>query len=515
MQRLCLDWFIQDDDDDSPMLEDILSLPEFQWVPTPKMEFNPVEYFLTVAKMVPRGKAMLQLLWDYCLRRAKSNQNLVFLSPIAACLPTLLDSNLPPSKTAQLALLEIHSMSPIAARLPTFLDLPPSMMATLALREMTFFPVLVRSVIMERHALIHPPEFRFAFWNPNPRPLYECKEPIFQLESSGKRAPVIDSRNNAFQEEIFAATFNMIWTDKSGPDSLKATSDPAGVSPSIFYWIQMSPFVALYKLNPWLHRHVKCHKFPLNTLDNPAISALILYKWSTLGFYVWLVRFALQCLFYILVIVTVFVQVYIPDHGSLMILYGIIMALSSSFLVLEGGNYDPIGDEFAGQNWAFHTVMIIYLFFTVIVMLNVLIALINSGYDEGDTTWQLFWLKNRLWYIESAENMPHYIPGLRDKYDIFPQEIYYSLPKTKVQGYKKLWGKADNSPAGAEADDERDRTNKNDSADAKDGRSFPSKKDQNEVLLTQILVKLAFMEKKMDQSVKIKKNGPSYTLNRK
>ncbi|KAH7030384.1 hypothetical protein BKA57DRAFT_478508 [Linnemannia elongata] len=109
-----------------------------------------------------------------------------------------------------------------------------------------------------------------------------------------------------------------------------------------------------------------------------------------------------------------------------------------------GGKYDPISDAFTQPNWAFNTMMIIYLFFTVILMLNVLIGnFINAGYDESDTTWELVWLHNRLLYIESAENLSHSIPGLREKYDIFPQEIYYCLSEAKIQEYKTRWSKMD------------------------------------------------------------------------
>ncbi|KAH7032493.1 hypothetical protein BKA57DRAFT_193505 [Linnemannia elongata] len=565
MQKLCLKWAIGEGG--VSLFKQILSLPECQWVPRSIMEFNPVQYFLDKAKTGPLdkaktgppAKAVFCLLSDYCHQRAKSEQNLLFLSPIAACLPTLLDPDLPHSKTA-----------------------------ILALQKMAFFPVPLRSVIMERHALIHPPEFRVKFWNPNPRPLFQCKGPILQLESSGAGEVKIDPTKDAFKEEIFAATFNMIWTDKSEPDVLKNTSYPAGVPPSMFYWITMAPFVVGYKLKPWRGKAVTCHEFPLDALDNPALSALILYKWSTLGFYIWLTRFIFHCIFYTMVIVTVFLQVYAPVHNSITVLSGIIGVMSSTFLLLEfsqllrdptrylgsliynlvdiavfalplggcinqlnltstvnednilnprgpnswlfsfsilviafhllfelrvnktvcqfvtaivrilskiriffiiflvgllafttallhllrgcvqepcaelttgypenfylafsttfffmGGKYDSIGDVFTQPNWAFHTMMIIYLFFTVILMLNVLIALINSGYNESDTTWKLVWLQNRLLYIESAENLSHSIPGLREKYDIFPQEIYYCLSKAKIQEYKTCWSTKD------------------------------------------------------------------------
>ncbi|KAG0302713.1 hypothetical protein BGZ98_007287 [Dissophora globulifera] len=450
IERLCYDWF-SDSDDLSPLLEQVLGLSECQWVPSSKMEFNPIKYFLLTSKALPDAKAMFHFLSDYCYGKAKSEQNLIFLSPIAACLPALLDPDQPHYKTA-----------------------------ILSLRKMAFFPVPVRSVIIERHAMIHPPEFRVKFWTPNPRKLFQCREPILQLESSRASVVRMDPTWNSFRDEIFAATFNMIWTDKNKPHAPNDTSHPAGMCPSVFYWIRMTPFVMRYKLNPRIEKTVKCHKFPLDALDNPALCALILYKWSTLGFYIWLSRFTFQCILYTLVVVMVFFQVYAPTHYSLTVLSGIIAVMSSTFLLLElphllhspmkylrsmpynfvdiavfafplggcinqfylgstinednklnprgpnswvfsfsilvialhlVGKFEPIDDAFTELNWAFHTMMIAYLIFTVILMLNVLIVLINSGYDESDTTWELVWLQNQLLYIESAENLSHFIPG--------------------------------------------------------------------------------------------------------
>ncbi|KAF9995722.1 hypothetical protein BGZ80_007442, partial [Entomortierella chlamydospora] len=125
------------------------------------MEFNPVQYFLDKAKTVPNAKAVFDLL------------------------PAVLQ--------------EGHTRI-------TKNGVPPC------------------SVIMEHHAVIHPPEFRFEFWNPNRRQLFQCREPILQLESSGGSHVEIDETKDAFREEIFAATFNMIWTDKSEPDALKDNS---------------------------------------------------------------------------------------------------------------------------------------------------------------------------------------------------------------------------------------------------------------------------------------------------
>ncbi|KAG0268449.1 hypothetical protein BGZ95_002456 [Linnemannia exigua] len=245
MERLCREWDIEKNG--PSLFVEILSLPKYHWAPRSKMEFNPVQYFL--AKSTPKALNLFHHVSDKYHQWAKSEQNLLFLSPIAFCLPTLLA------------------------------DLTHSKLVILMLQRMAFFPVSLRSVIMERHALIHPSELRVMFWNSNPRPLPQCEGPILQLNSSGVNHIVTDTTKDTFREEIFAATFNMIWTCTNEPNVLKDPSYPVGVSPSIFYWITMVPFVVAYKIKPWQQKAVVCHKFPLDALDNPALSALILYKW--------------------------------------------------------------------------------------------------------------------------------------------------------------------------------------------------------------------------------------------
>ncbi|KAG0198363.1 hypothetical protein BGX28_008197 [Mortierella sp. GBA30] len=113
-----------------------------------------------------------------------------------------------------------------------------------------------------------------------------------------------------------------------------------------------------------------------------------------------------------------------------------------------GGRYDPVNDEFDSDNWPFHTMMIVYFFFTAILLLNVLIALINDAFSLGDNTWHLSWLENRLEYVESAENMSYHIPGFRQSNDWFPREIYYSATISQVREYQSKYS---NDKDGSEA----------------------------------------------------------------
>lgn len=80
--------------------------------------------------------------------------------------------------------------------------------------------------------------------------------------------------------------------------------------------------------------------------------------------------------------------------------------------------------------------MIIYFFFTIILMLNVLIALVNVAFTNGDESWRFIWHDNRLRYIEAAENVTLCIPGFRRTHSWFPKQIYYTATQKEVEDYE-------------------------------------------------------------------------------
>ena len=56
---------------------------------------------------------------------------------------------------------------------------------------------------------------------------------------------------------------------------------------------------------------------------------------NTIGFKYWLVRFLCQCCFYVLVLATVFIQVYGSSHPVLTPVYIAIISVASIFIWLE------------------------------------------------------------------------------------------------------------------------------------------------------------------------------------
>ncbi|KAF9903109.1 hypothetical protein EC991_004135 [Linnemannia zychae] len=114
----------------------------------------------------------------------------------------------------------------------------------------------------------------------------------------------------------------------------------------------------------------------------------------------------------------------------------LLRALSVTYFMM-GGNYEPVEGGFTSNSIAFHLMMVTFFCFTVILMMNVLIALINNAIDDGDQSWQLDWLQNRMRYIENAENMTYDIPGFRESHSYFPETIFYSGSSQQVREYEK------------------------------------------------------------------------------
>ncbi|KAF8924959.1 hypothetical protein BGZ58_001269 [Dissophora ornata] len=443
------------------------------------------------------------------------------------------------------------------------------------LNQIAFIPVMSRSYIIDNHRVIHPPSFRLRFWKPSTQPLYKLPDPILQLQVPSKTTnPHIER----FRLPLFMASFDALWHYKDGKVYLGTNSNSAaGASePLPTTWWKTLYHILRLKASPKSHLFVECYDFNLEFYDNPAIAALVAYKWNTIGFWYWVVRFFSQCCFYALVIIASIMQVYYPEPSKLVGVFVAIIAMSTIFLWFElvqatrswiqykkskynaldivtfvlpmaasidqlvvifendskgnnralsfsvlavflhllielrinetvckyvtiiqeavfqirvfffifaggilaftitilhllrscpfegcdapttnysghflgalsatyffmGGRWDPVSDEFDSHDWAFHLAMVMFFFFTVILMLNVLIALINVAFIKGDDSWRLVWIDSRLRCIESAENLSYHIPGFRQTYDWFPKEIYFAASPKQVREYREKY----------------------------------------------------------------------------
>ncbi|KAF9183474.1 hypothetical protein BGZ51_004015 [Haplosporangium sp. Z 767] len=500
------------------LLKGLLESSYIRWVPQIKYAqgSNPVGILLEKSRTKPEVMEPLKVIIDYCSNRAKESKSTAYLLFILECMP------------------ELESLNP---------DL-----ALKVARRFAYLPVLDKQYIINNHAIISPPTLP-RFWVPAEQELYQCKNPILQFHYTTKKPA---KRNQYFTEDVFVAPVCLLWSIEKPPDG---TQDQfIEINPiSRDTWWRTAYHLMRLQFNFKSDIHViRPRYYGLDILDNPAVEAVIQYKWYTFGYALWLVRFFAQCCYYLLILIAAFVQVYSEDPDSLLGVFITIIVLSLWFLWLEalqiresfieqqrkslqdpghpnatldhlpseddnyylsddedyissndsssdkpqrwkvmktilrktpkvafnltgfmgnskthskndddkvaelrvsqqnffgavtavyfimGGRYDPIADEIEEDiGWPLHVMVMIYFFFTVILMLNVLIALINLGFDKADGTWRLIWLENRLRYVERAENMTYHVPGFRQSHKWFPKEIYYTATDDQVKKYSK------------------------------------------------------------------------------
>ncbi|KAK3821910.1 MAG: hypothetical protein J3Q66DRAFT_158186 [Benniella sp.] len=346
---------------------------------------------------------------------------------------------------------------------------------------------------------------------------------------------------------------------------------PCGALPKLLSCLRKLPFMwsQLSSLPQIMYRWADYYEFNINAMDHPAVNALLEYKWNTIGFKYWMVKFVWKSIYYILVLLTVFMQVYdttqregifiviiimasmflyvevfriffnflayfkspynyinvlafvLPIVGSvnqisniehnrdgdvsalsfsvlfiflhiflelrvfkdvslfvamvsralykvrvffLFFVTGILAfsiailhllrgcpvdscenndvkfpqsfyrALSSTYFFM-GGVWDPITNEFENGNWKFLVMMALYFFFTNILLLNLIIALMNMSFEDGLGEYESVRRMDILGWVQGAEIMSYWIPGFRATFDVFPDEIYYHSTKEEMEKF--------------------------------------------------------------------------------
>ncbi|KAG0297994.1 hypothetical protein BGZ96_003641 [Linnemannia gamsii] len=486
---ICEKWDMENHATLHPFVADLLGSSYGRWVPKQNFDHqsNPIEMMLEKAKTQPQAIAMVEAFIDYCIRQARAEDDAHFLVPILSSLPHLSDPSYPYQE-----------------------------LSYRTLRRLSFIPVKSRSLIIDHHQTTYPLEFRWRFWTENARPLYNCKSPVVQMT----RDQVVDPINGNFTANLYVTSDDLLWSLRKDQNAEASAHRPLvqAVRPNgVMSWIKALVFMIWYKRKLWSSSAIDIHPYTPQALDHPAIAAIVEYKWNKIGYKYWLMRFIFQCFYYILVLVTVFLQVY-NDQGNRMAgLFVAIVALAGIFLWLEliqlirdkksylssiynfvdlivfglplAGSINQLciiwGNTSSGGNSALLSFSVLFVFLhflfelrvnksvchfvTIIIQIFDKIkvfffifaggilaftiailhllrspptaspgSLISLAFNDGDETWRLTWIENRLRYVESAENMSYHIPGFRDRHDWFPREIYYSATPQQVRDYNKV-----------------------------------------------------------------------------
>ncbi|ORZ09337.1 hypothetical protein BCR41DRAFT_388308 [Lobosporangium transversale] len=327
---LCEAWTYANRNFLEQIMKALLPPTKITWIPDSKAiaahKLNdPLKKVFQIAEKQPAVIGVAKVIMDYCISHASNSCNLSFLTPIFGSLK------------------QVMTMFPEQA-----FD---------CIEQIAYIPVKERPYIIDNHKLAYPPRFRFKFWEPLSLPLPKMPDPIMQLHVVAKQR---DPKNDLFTHPLFMASFDALWFYPEDKNNVEERTDHGGLDKKILSleerikstaivskttWWKSMFYMFLFKLNPRNQLYVQCYNFNLDFFDNPAIAALVAYKWNTIGFSYWLGRFAFQCIYYILVLVVAFMQVYYTgeDRTPFIGLFSAIIVMSAIFIWLEALQ--------AYQNW--------------------------------------------------------------------------------------------------------------------------------------------------------------------
>lgn len=221
---------------------------DITWVPDMKATevANPLAIILKSARTQSSALGAARIIMNYCVSHANRSRNLAFLSPFFSCLH------------------EVMEMYPDEVYR--------------YLGRVAFVPVMHRSYILNNRIVAYPPSFRWKFWKPSTVPFYKLKDPIFQLHISAK-AP--DPNNEKFTRPVFMASFDALWHYRDAEKQAEAHLDTMADTPVIetTTWWKALFHMFVHKTKLKRHTYVEAYDFTIEFYDNPAIAALVAYKW--------------------------------------------------------------------------------------------------------------------------------------------------------------------------------------------------------------------------------------------
>ncbi|CAO3570484.1 unnamed protein product [Mortierella alpina] len=286
------------------MLARTLLPSRISWVPVDSsVGADPVAMLLKLTKKQPSAIESVKIILDYCLSHANSSKNLTFLSAL------------------------FSNLGELTERFPE--------LATECLSRTAYIPVMHRPFLIKNHVIVHPPAtgFHLPFWKAKSQCLktFMAKKvnPIMQFcLTEGPPNP----EDDYFTLPVFMASFDAIWRHHDAPPKMQQLDQTMGAMG--MKWCRDMVQLLLFIVRPSTQESVRCFDLTLEDFDNPAIAALVSYKWSTIGLSYWRSRFLAQCCFYLLVLFTAIMQVYSPDQ-AVPGLFIAIAALAGLFLVAE------------------------------------------------------------------------------------------------------------------------------------------------------------------------------------
>ncbi|KAG0220293.1 hypothetical protein BGX33_003553 [Mortierella sp. NVP41] len=315
------------------------------WIPDTKATklTDPLAILLTIAKRERKVIGLVRVVMNYCVAQATRFKNLAFLSPLFGSMHKVMEYY------PEDALKCMGRIAYIPAGHPTY--------------------IWENHIVCKKLSYLHfpfPPEFLRRIWMSE----LEIKRmkranPIMQFQF--KTVKQVDENGDGFAKQVFVAAFDALWfyKDKGHQDrrggqltahkTVSSDDEVFGeplVEKRTTLWkvvVQMIWVKFFYPLGPV----VECYDFDIEFFDNPSIAALVAYKWDTIGYPYWLVRFFCQFVYYALVVTAALTQVYNSEPSRLSGVFIAVIAMAAVFLWLEVLQAIQGGRRYSGSHYNF------------------------------------------------------------------------------------------------------------------------------------------------------------------
>ncbi|KAG0073517.1 hypothetical protein BGZ90_011520 [Linnemannia elongata] len=266
LTRLCSTWTPESHEQLLTLIGALCGSPFFRWVPALDANRNasPIQILFDHLQKYLFVIDIVEVMINYCIRRAKADNDLHFLEPV------------------------FHSLR--VAR--NFENVDDGLMAR-ALRSFAYFPAREYHFAIDHHVIASKPyELNVS------KMLHERKDPVLQLTDTSSGSWV----NERLTPHLYVASIDMIWSVEEIP------------VPKRWYWKRIQDLFLFVTLTS--RKRYVCHPFELEDLDNPALIALVRYKWMTFGFTYWFLKMSFYLYTTVFILFTAIRDIYVPSTGT-------------------------------------------------------------------------------------------------------------------------------------------------------------------------------------------------------
>ncbi|KAG9071781.1 hypothetical protein KI688_005997 [Linnemannia hyalina] len=237
LTRLCSSWSPEYHEHLLAFIHALFGSASFRWIPTTDMnrETNPISILLGHLNASVVVADIVEIMISYCVHQAKADSDLRFLDPVFLSLRAAVKSKY----------------------------ITPGLLSK-TMRTFAHFPARDFRFAMDHHAFA----LRIFKSRERKKMLHERKNPTLYLTSKN----VHRTGNERLTPHLYVASFDMLWVIEEIPFPRQR---PLAILLRILLFVTLTT-----------RKRYVCHPFSLRDLDNPALAALIRFKWIVFYSYI-------------------------------------------------------------------------------------------------------------------------------------------------------------------------------------------------------------------------------------